>query len=128
MRRSSIPRRQHEQILAAAHLRHQQELDQAKALLAESEARLQAVSADRERLRGEREQFEKDRDTYRTAAARLERELSAPAMGPEDTAGLQRRIKHLEKQLDDAVGLPAGRIEDSGRWQPGHQAAKKDTV
>jgi chromosome segregation ATPase len=128
MRRSSIPRRQHEQILADAHLRHQQELDQTKALLTETETRLQVVSADRERLRGERAQFEKDRDTYKTAAARLERELSAPATGPGDTAGLQRRIRHLEKQLDDAVGLPAGRVEDSSRWQPGHQATGKGTA
>ena len=128
MRRSSIPRRQHEQILADALLRHQQELDQVKALTADVEAKLQTVSADRERLRGERAQFEKDRDTYKTTAARLERELSTPATGPEDTAGLQRRIKHLEKQLDDAVGLPAGRIEDSSRWQPGHQATGKATA
>lgn len=35
---------------------------------------------------------------------------------------LQRRVAHLEKQLDDAVGLKSGGIEDSGRWQPGYQA------
>lgn len=38
-----------------------------------------------------------------------------------ETGRLKRRVAHLQRQLDDAVGLPPGRIEDSSRWQPGHQ-------
>jgi hypothetical protein len=92
MKRSSIPRRQHEQILTAARLRHQQELDQAKALLGEAEAKLQVVSADRDRIRGERDQFKQDGDAARretkAANARLTAALTAPAHDP----GADRRV------------------------------------
>lgn len=36
----------------------------------------------------------------------------------------KKRADHLQRQLDDAVGLPPGRIEDSSRWQPGWQQPK----
>ncbi|MDX2841456.1 hypothetical protein PV377_21190 [Streptomyces ipomoeae] len=42
----------------------------------------------------------------------------------EDSATLRNQIRHLQRQLDDAVGLPPGRIEDSSRWQPGYKAPK----
>lgn len=38
----------------------------------------------------------------------------------------RRRADHLQKQLDDAVGLPPGRIEDSRRWQPGYKPKKEN--
>lgn len=39
----------------------------------------------------------------------------------EDSAALKSQIRHLQKRLDDAVGL-AGRVpEDSGPWQPGYK-------
>lgn len=38
---------------------------------------------------------------------------------------LQRRVAHLQRQLDDAVGLSPGRIEDSSRWQPGYKTPEK---
>jgi hypothetical protein len=100
MRRSSIPRRQHEQILAAARLGHQQELDQAKALLVEAEAKLQVVSADRDRIRGERDQFKQDGDAARretkAANARLTAALTAPAHDP----GADRRaVEEWEQAL-----------------------------
>lgn len=44
-------------------------------------------------------------------------------MGSE-TGRLKRRVAHLQRQLDDAVGLSPGRIEDSSRWQPGYQQPK----
>jgi hypothetical protein len=39
----------------------------------------------------------------------------------EDSAALRNQIRHLQRRLDDAVGLPPGRIEDSRRWQPGYE-------
>jgi predicted nucleic acid-binding Zn-ribbon protein len=41
-----------------------------------------------------------------------------------ETGRLKRRVAHLQRQLDDAVGLPPGRIEDSSRWQPGYKDPK----
>lgn len=39
----------------------------------------------------------------------------------EDSASLKNKIRHLQKRLDDAVGL-AGRVpEDSSQWQPGYK-------
>lgn len=38
----------------------------------------------------------------------------------------ERRAEHLQKRLDDAVGLPVGRIEDSRPWQPAYQDPKED--
>ena len=32
----------------------------------------------------------------------------------------KKRADRLQRQYDDAVGLPPGRIEDSIRWQPGN--------
>ena len=133
--RRSIPRRQHEQILAAAHLRHQQDLDKANARTADALARIAALTADRDRLRAERNQFEQDRDRVTEQAAKdaalaadriagLEQELKA-ARRPE-TEALRRRVAQLERQYDDAVGLRTGRIEDSSRWQPGYQDPKQD--
>jgi hypothetical protein len=88
-------RRQHEQILAAAHLRHQQELGQAKALLTDAEAKLQTVSADRERIRSERNQFVKDRDASKTAARQLAE------------AGTAEEHDARRKALADALGEQA---------------------
>ena len=39
----------------------------------------------------------------------------------EDSAALRNQIRHLQRRLDDAVGLAPGRIEDSSRWQPGYE-------
>ncbi|MDX2550184.1 hypothetical protein [Streptomyces stelliscabiei] len=36
----------------------------------------------------------------------------------------KRRADRLQRQLDDATFLPPGRVEDSGRWQPGYQQPK----
>lgn len=36
----------------------------------------------------------------------------------------KRRADRLQRQYDDAVGLSAGRIEDSSRWQPGYEDSK----
>lgn len=39
----------------------------------------------------------------------------------------KQRADRLQRQLDDAVGLPPGRVEDSSRWQPGYQQPKPAT-
>ncbi len=36
----------------------------------------------------------------------------------------KKRADRLQRQYDDAVGLKAGRIEDSSRWQPGYNNQK----
>jgi predicted RNase H-like nuclease (RuvC/YqgF family) len=121
MKRSSLSRRQHDEILAARQRQH--------------DAEVANLKADIVRLRSERDQFRKDRDAItasgrRDAAeaagtiARLKEDLAATSSGGESTASLRRRIKSLEKQLDDAVGMGAGRIEDSSRWQPGYKASE----
>lgn len=33
----------------------------------------------------------------------------------------QRQAEHLQKRLDEALGMEAGRIQDSAPWQPGFQ-------
>jgi predicted RNase H-like nuclease (RuvC/YqgF family) len=120
MKRSSLSRRQHDEILAARQRQH--------------DAEVANLKADIVRLRSERDQFRKDRDAItasgrRDAAeaastiARLKEDLAAASSGGESTASLRRRIKSLEKQYDDAVGMGASRIEDSGRWQPGYKAS-----
>jgi hypothetical protein len=37
----------------------------------------------------------------------------------------KRRADRLQKQYDDSVGMGAGRIEDSSRWQPGYKASSE---
>jgi hypothetical protein len=112
------------------------------------ERELADLDADRERIRGERDQFAKDRDTQhavaRTAARQFtdaDEELAATRivndcltrdlaearkqLAARDTGGWQKkyeqerkRADRLQRRLDDAVGLKPGRIEDSSQWQP----------
>lgn len=117
------------------------------------EADLAAVTADRERVRGERDQFRRDRDAHKTAAktaaekytdacivneclteelCTLKEQLAEARALADDSLASQlraqlkrekRRADRLQKQYDDAVGMGAGRIEDSSRWQPGYKAS-----
>lgn len=109
-----MPRSQHEAVVARLNRLHAEELA--------------VVNEDRERLRKERNQFEQDRERVTAEAAatiaRLQRDLKG-ASGGESKEALRRRIRQLEKQYDDAVGRPAGRIEDSSRWQPGYRDPKE---
>lgn len=110
MKRSSLSRREHDQILADVQRKH--ETDTA------------SLKADVARLRTERDQFKKDRDTVtatarrdaaeaHTTIAQLREDLEAASSGGDHIPSLRRRIKQLEKALDDAtsagdVGVPAG--------------------
>jgi predicted RNase H-like nuclease (RuvC/YqgF family) len=114
MKRSSLSRRQHDEILAAIQRRH--------------DAEIANLKADIERLRGERDQFEKDRDAITAAARRdvakaqatiacLKEDLAAASPGGETTASLRRRIKNLQKQYDDAMGLNTSQVLEGAHWQ-----------
>lgn len=39
----------------------------------------------------------------------------------------EARVKHLEKELDNACGMPASGLLNSAPWQPGYQAPIPDT-
>lgn len=123
-----------------------------------SRARYEALEADRERIRGERDQFLKDRNAAQAATekaaalftradealaavsktnARLTEELAeARAQADDSQVGRlraelkreQRSVGEWQKKYYDAVGLGPGRIEDSRSWQPGYQAPKPDGV
>jgi uncharacterized coiled-coil DUF342 family protein len=110
MKRSSLSRRQHDQIVADLQRKH--------------DADTAGLKADVVRLQGERDQFKKDRDTVTATArrdaatanatiAQLREDLEAASSGGDHIPSLRRRIKQLEKALDDAtsagdVGVPAG--------------------
>lgn len=65
-------------------------------------------------------------------AARLERRvarlLNVAARLHAGRHAAMVRADHLQQRYDDACGLPAGRITDSSRWQPGYQEPKEDTA
>jgi hypothetical protein len=112
-----------------------------------------ALHADRERIRNERTQFAKDRELFKREAekytdacivneclteelATVREQLAEAQAQFADTAVAEwsrkaraekKRADRLQKQYADAVGLRAGRIEDSSRWQPGYQDPKKAT-
>lgn len=124
--RRSIPRRQHEQILAAAHLRHQQELDKANARTSDAQARIEALTADLTRVKSERKQFEEDRNKVAEQAAKdaaaaadriagLEQDLK-DARRP-DVEALHRRIRRLEKDIDNATSLDSAAVALGATWQ-----------
>jgi hypothetical protein len=112
-----MPRRQHEEILAAQQRRHQTELDKLHAELTDT-------ARDRDRLRAERDQFRQDRDAHKSAADTARKQLAQhgdpPPALPEDVRSLRAYVRKLEKQLDDAtalgdVGVPA---RDDWRRRP----------
>lgn len=39
----------------------------------------------------------------------------------------RKRVAHLEKELDNALGMPPGGLLDSAPWQPGYQAPTPNT-
>lgn len=103
-RGSLISRRQHEEALTNLRRAHQAEV-----------ARL---TADNERLRAERNQFAKDRDTHKAAAEAAQARLEEPANAKNlNVNALLRRIKSLEKQLDDATSLDAPAVAAGETWQ-----------
>lgn len=56
--------------------------------------------------------------------AAMEQELVAARA---EAAAEKRRADQLQKRLDDAVGLGADRIADSGPWQPARTSTKGAT-
>ncbi len=54
-------------------------------------------------------------------AADLERQLAAAR---KEADAEKTRADHLQKRLDDAVGLTKGGVQDSSVWQPGYVAPK----
>ena len=110
-RGSLISRRQHEEALANLRRAHQAEVDR--------------LTADNERLRAERNQFKKDRDAHKAAAEAANARLAEPVNAKDlSSNALRRRLRHLEKELDNATFLEAGRPQDSSRWQPANQEPK----
>ncbi len=127
--RRSIPRRQHEQILAAEKLRHQQDLDRANARTTDAQARIAALTADLTRVKGERDQFAQDRDRVTKQAEKdaaiaadvvdgLKQDLKA-ARRP-DVEALHRRIRQLERLVDDATSIDTAAQSGVG-WQERRQ-------
>ncbi|ELP67633.1 hypothetical protein STRTUCAR8_08628 [Streptomyces turgidiscabies Car8] len=142
------------------------------------QAELDAVKADRERIRGERTQFAKDRDTARfnreqilrqlaeadatnrrvhdrnlelgrriseltesdpEYAAQLESQVAELQQRLDDAAReaadgewrgrarrAEKRADHLQKELDNALGMPPGGVLSSASWQPANQLPKQD--
>jgi hypothetical protein len=43
-------------------------------------------------------------------------------------AELRKRVAHLEKELDNACGMPTGGILNSAPWQPGYKAERDKQV
>ncbi|MHC5259869.1 hypothetical protein ACYSUO_18485 [Streptomyces sp. UC4497] len=75
---------------------------------------LKAATADRERLRGERDQFAKDRDAFKAAA---ESSAEHYVQADEARAAAVRRADQLQARLDDALGLNSTAVTDGARWQ-----------
>jgi len=113
-------------------------------------AELAVIQAETDRLREERDSARAERQAFRAAAStgaeqvvdvsivndcltrdlllsRRQRVIARKA-GSRILAAWsaeKRRADHLQQRLDDAVGLPAGRITDSRSWQPGYVAPKE---
>lgn len=63
----------------------------------------------------------------RRLAAAAESDPGHLAALEQELAAEKRRADRLQKRLDDAVGLGADRIADSGPWQPAHTSTKGAT-
>lgn len=92
----------------------------------EAEAKAKAAALDAVEVEAKRRNLARWLAQANAANARLSGRVDelirqAESTSFEDSAALKNKIRHLQKRLDDAVGL-AGRVpEDSGRWQPGYK-------
>lgn len=65
-------------------------------------------------------------DAERSRADDLQRRLDGAAREPADgewrgrARRAEKRVAHLEKELDNACGMPPGGVLNSGPWQPGY--------
>lgn len=84
----------------------------------------QNTSLDTENRRLKTAKFDEAR--AKQAADRIALLQRAAAEARAEARAEKRRGDHLQKRLDDAVGLPAGRVEDSSPWQPAYQPPKPD--
>lgn len=122
MKRSLISRRQHEQELAAQRRRHEAELAALKA----------GLRADIERLRAERTQFAKDRDTQRDAAKAARAQIAKYENGltttvpAHDPAADRKAVEAWEQQAKAHNAFTPGsddeRLFEGGHPRPTHPA------
>jgi chromosome segregation ATPase len=127
-----ITRRRHEEELAAAKAEIQRQRRRA------NDAEDRANTAEFNRAQILRQLAEADATNRRLSGRNLElgERLTALAESdPEYAADLEtqlaearealavetKRAEHLQRRLDDAVGLSAKGIADSSRWQPGYK-------
>lgn len=94
------------------------------------ERELAAANADRTRLRGERDQFEQERDAFRTAARTASRQFAeareaaaAHLAAAVRTAGRNNRLTRSEAQHDANLDAMAARIDRALRGCVRYRAA-----
>lgn len=67
-----------------------------------------------------------DETRAKEAADRIARLQEAVTEARAEARAEKRRGDHLQRRLDDAVGLPVGRVEDSRPWQPAYTKPEVD--
>lgn len=94
------------------------------------------LDAATQRLHGRVEELKQRLDTRPASenadVARLEKRIARlrriVSRLLEESRRDRRRADHLQKRLDDAVGLSPGRIAKSDQWQPGYQKPKPEAA
>jgi len=126
-----VTRRWHDAELAAARAESGRLRTQRDKAIEEKETAV----FNRERILHQYNELDEKHTAVSLVNARLTEDLAAARAEAADSLAGQlraelkrekRRADRLQKELDDATFLPAGRVEDSRRWQPGYQAPKAD--
>lgn len=76
-------------------------------------------------LRADCEVLKERADRHQQLLAEGNREADGEWKGRARRA--EARVTHLERELDNALGMPPGGLLDSARWQPGYQDPKPGT-
>ncbi|NJP70408.1 hypothetical protein [Streptomyces sp. C1-2] len=122
-----VSRRRYEEALATAD-RLRDERDKARAQ--RSEFRTAAVTAGRQLAEADATNRRLDGrvlELGRRISALTEADPEYLAELEQELAAEKRRADQLQTRLDDAVGLGADRIADSGPWQPARTSTKGAT-